>query len=138
MNLLLTSAGISNTSIHDVPVGRLGKPIVAVPQRHWTDGSRSDLSAFGERVREGGAALVVDARQSLGACSLGLGKAGKAQPDFLVTVGYKWLLGPYGIGYLYVAPKWRDGMPLEQSWLTRAGSEDFTRLVDYEKWGHAL
>jgi selenocysteine lyase/cysteine desulfurase len=54
------------------------------------------------------------------------------QPDFLVAVGYKWLLGPYGLGYLYVAPKWQErGIPLEQSWLTRAGSEDFARLVDY-------
>src|SRR5262249_35730566 len=67
--------------------------------------------------------------QSLGACPLDLGRV---QPDFLVAVGYKWLLGPYGLGYLYVAPKWRQSaMPLEQSWLTRAGSEDLTRLVQY-------
>lgn len=103
--------------------------IVAVPQCHWTDGSRIDLERIGMRVREVGAALVIDASQSLGACPLDLGKV---QPDFLVAVGYKWLLGPYGLGYLYVAPKWREcGAPLEQSWLTRAGSEDFARLVDY-------
>jgi selenocysteine lyase/cysteine desulfurase len=103
--------------------------IVAAPQSHWTDGSKVDLERIGKRVREVGAALVIDASQSLGACPLDLGKV---QPDFLVAVGYKWLLGPYGLGYLYVAPKWREsGMPLEQSWLTRAGSEDFARLVDY-------
>ena len=102
--------------------------IVAVPQCHWTDGSKIDLERIGERVREIGAALVIDASQSLGACPLDIGKV---QPDFLVAVCYKWLLGPYGLGYLYVAPKWRDGTPLEQSWLTRAGSEDFSRLVDY-------
>jgi selenocysteine lyase/cysteine desulfurase len=73
--------------------------------------------------------LVIDASQSLGASSLDLGRV---QPDFLVSVGYKWLLGPYGLGYLYVAPKWRESaVPIEQSWLTRAGSEDFTRLVEY-------
>jgi len=102
--------------------------IVALPQCHWTDGSKIDLERIGERDRERGAALVIDASQSLGACPLDVGKV---QPDFLVSVGYKWLLGPYGLGYLYVAPKWRDGIPLEQSWLTRAGSEDFARLVDY-------
>ena len=102
--------------------------IVAVPQCHWTDGSKIDLERIGARAREVGAALVIDASQSLGACPLDVGKV---QPDFLVAVGYKWLLGPYGLGYLYVAPKWRSGMPLEQSWLTRAGSEDFARLVDY-------
>jgi selenocysteine lyase/cysteine desulfurase len=103
--------------------------IVAAPQCHWTDGSKVDLERIGERVRKVGAALVIDASQSLGACPLDLAKV---QPDFLVAVGYKWLLGPYGLGYLYAAPKWREsGMPLEQSWLTRAGSEDFARLVDY-------
>jgi len=103
--------------------------IVAVPQCHWTDGSKIDLERIGERVRRIGAALVIDASQSLGACPLDLARV---QPDFLVAVGYKWLLGPYGLGYLYVAPKWREvGVPLEQSWLTRAGSEDFTRLVEY-------
>jgi selenocysteine lyase/cysteine desulfurase len=103
--------------------------IVAGPQCHWTDGSKVDLERVGERVREVGAALVVDASQSLGACPLDLSRV---QPDFLVAVGYKWLLGPYGLGYLYVAPKWQQsGVPLEQSWLTRAGSEDFTRLVEY-------
>jgi selenocysteine lyase/cysteine desulfurase len=103
--------------------------IVAVPQCHWTDGSKVDLERIGERLRKVGASLVIDASQSLGACPLDLARV---QPDFLVAVGYKWLLGPYGLGYLYVAPKWREsGIPLEQSWLTRAASEDFARLVDY-------
>jgi len=103
--------------------------IVAAPQCHWTDGSRVDLERVAARARAVGAALVVDASQSLGACALNLARV---QPDFLVAVGYKWLLGPYGLGYLYVAPKWRrTGMPLEQSWLTRSGSENFARLVDH-------
>ena len=103
--------------------------VVAAPQSHWTDGSRIDLERIGARVRSVGACLVIDASQSLGACSLDLSRV---QPDFLVAVGYEWLLGIYGLGYLYVAPKWRDsGTPLEQSWLTRAGSEDFARLVEY-------
>ena len=103
--------------------------IVAVPHCHWTDGSKVDLEAVGENTRGVGAALVIDASQSLGASVLDLERV---KPDFLTAVGYKWLLGPYGLGYLYVAPKWREsGVPLEQSWLTRAGSEDFSRLVDY-------
>jgi selenocysteine lyase/cysteine desulfurase len=102
--------------------------IVAVPQCHWTDGSMIDLERVASRVRAVGAALVIDASQSVGACRLDLRRV---QPDFLVTVGYKWLLGPYGLAYLYVAPRWQSAIPLEQSWLTRAGSEDFTRLVEY-------
>jgi selenocysteine lyase/cysteine desulfurase len=103
--------------------------IVSVPQCHWTDGSKVDLDRIGERVRKVGAALVVDASQSLGACDFDVQRV---QPDFVVAVGYKWLLGPYGLGYLYVAPKWRhSGIPLERSWLSRAGCDDFTRLTDY-------
>lgn len=103
--------------------------IVAVPHCHWTDGSKVDLEQVGERMRAVGAGLVIDASQSRGASILDLERV---KPDFLTAVGYKWLLGPYGLGYLYVAPKWREsGTPFEQSWLTRAGSEDFARLVDY-------
>jgi len=103
--------------------------IVSVPQCHWTDGSKVDLELVGERTREVGAAIVIDASQSLGASVLNLDRI---QPDFLTAVGYKWLLGPYGLGYLYVAPRWREsGVPIEQSWMTRAGSDDFSGLVDY-------
>jgi selenocysteine lyase/cysteine desulfurase len=103
--------------------------VVAVPNCHWTDGTLVDLVRVSARARSVGAALVVDASQSLGACPIDVAAI---QPDFLVSVGYKWLLGPFGLGYLYVAERWRSaGVPLEQSWLTRAGSEDFSRLVDY-------
>ena len=103
--------------------------VVAVPNCHWTDGALVDLVAVGARTRSVAAALVVDASQSFGAYPLDVAAV---QPDFLVSVGYKWQLGPYGLGYLYVGPKWREiGRPLESSWLTRAGAEDFAALVDY-------
>ncbi len=103
--------------------------IAALPNCHWTDGGLVDLVAVGKMVREVGAALVVDASQSLGALPLDVGDV---QPDFLCTVGYKWMLGPYSYSYLYVGPERRGGEPIEQGWITRKGSEDFTRLVDYE------
>jgi selenocysteine lyase/cysteine desulfurase len=53
------------------------------------------------------------------------------QPDFLVTAAYKWLLGPYSLGFLYAAPHRREGRPLEWNWITRANSEDFAGLVNY-------
>ncbi len=103
--------------------------VVAVPHCHWTDGSLIDLVRVGERARQVGAALVVDATQSLGAHPLDVATV---QPDFLVAAGYKWLLGPYSLGYLYAAPQWREqGVPLEYGWVHKAGSENFARLVDY-------
>ena len=102
--------------------------LVAVPHCHWTDGGLVDLVRVGQRVREVGAALAVDATQSLGALPLSVAEV---KPDFLVAAGYKWLMGPYSQGYLYVAPRFREGQPIEHNWLMRGGSEDFARLVDY-------
>jgi selenocysteine lyase/cysteine desulfurase len=48
-----------------------------------------------------------------------------------VSAGYKWLLCPYGVGLMYVAPAWRDARPLEETWLARVNAADFTALVDY-------
>ena len=102
--------------------------IVSVPNVHWTDGALLDLAAIAERTRELGAALVIDGSQSVGAMPTDVDAL---RPDFLVTVGYKWLLGPFGVGYLYVAERHREGEPLEENWINRAGSEDFAALVDY-------
>jgi selenocysteine lyase/cysteine desulfurase len=103
--------------------------VVAVLATHWTDGGSVDLAAIGTRAREAGAALVVDASQAMGAVPLDLAAI---QPDYLVTVGYKWLLGPFALGYLYVAEQHRDGVPLEENWISRHGSQDFGALVDYQ------
>jgi selenocysteine lyase/cysteine desulfurase len=104
--------------------------VVAVMAVHWTDGAMVDLAAVGARARQVGAALVVDASQALGAVPLDLEAA---RPDFLVSVGYKWLLGPFALGYLYVAEGHRDGVPLEENWISRRGAEDFAALVDYQE-----
>jgi selenocysteine lyase/cysteine desulfurase len=102
--------------------------IVAIPNCHWTDGSIVDLQRVGVRTRAVGAALVVDATQSLGAYPLNVTDV---QPDFLVSAAYKWLLGPYSLGFLYVAPRHRQGTPIEFPWINREGSEDFAQLVNY-------
>jgi selenocysteine lyase/cysteine desulfurase len=102
--------------------------IVWLPNVHWTNGALIDLVAVCERIHELGAALVLDVSQSAGAMPIDLVKL---RPDFLVAVGYKWLLGPMSIGYLYVDERHRDGEPIEHNWISRAGSENFARLVDY-------
>jgi len=96
---------------------------------HWTDGGALDLAAIAAKARAAGAALVVDASQAVGAMPLDLDAI---RPDYLVTVGYKWLLGPFALGYLYVAERHREGVPLEENWISRLGSEDFSALVDYQ------
>jgi selenocysteine lyase/cysteine desulfurase len=102
--------------------------VVAVPTVHWTDGTRFDLEAVGARCREVGAALVVDGTQSVGAVPFDVTRV---RPDALVVAGYKWLLGPYSLALTWLGPRFDSGVPLEETWIARAGSEDFQHLVDY-------
>lgn len=102
--------------------------IAALPHNHWTDGARLDLEAIGAKLRAQGAKLVLDVTQSLGAMPLDLEKV---KPDFMIAAAYKWLLGPYSLGFIYVAPEHQGGDPLEYNWLNREGSENFAGLVEY-------
>ena len=104
--------------------------IVAVPHCHWTDGGLIDLEAVAAACRCVGAALCVDATQSVGALPLDVGSI---DPDFVAVAGYKWLLGPYSLGFLYVAPRRQGGRPIEHNWIARKDSEDFAGLVNYSR-----
>lgn len=102
--------------------------VAALPVIHWTDGAMLDLARIGARLREVGAALALDVTQSLGVMPFSVADA---RPDFVVAPAYKWLLGPYSTGFMYVDPKWHQGEPIEHNWIARKGSEDFGGLVRY-------
>lgn len=102
--------------------------LVALPHCHWVDGTVFDLAAVRAACDRVGAHLVVDATQSLGAMPFDLAAV---RPDVLAASGHKWLLGPYGLGFCYVDERWRGGEPLEENWLNREDSEDFSRLTEY-------
>src|SRR5450755_353894 len=103
--------------------------IAALPHVQWTSGGRLDLIRIGEACRKNGTALVLDLTQSLGALPFDVNQV---QPDFAVAASYKWLLGTYSVGLLYVAPKWQGGIPLDENWIVRANSQDFSSLILYE------
>ena len=105
-----------------------GVAIAALPHVQWNSGGALDLVKIGEACRKNGAALVLDLTQSLGAFPF---DAKKVQPDFAVAAAYKWLLGPYSLGMMYVSPKWHGGKPLEENWIQRDNARDFSGLVLY-------
>jgi selenocysteine lyase/cysteine desulfurase len=90
--------------------------VVNLSAVHWTDGTLFDLAAIGRRAREVGALFVVDGSQLVGAAPFDFAAV---QPDLLVGVGYKWLLGPYQLGYAAVGERLRDAVPFEQHWGNR-------------------
>jgi len=102
--------------------------VAALPVCHWTDGALLDLPLIASHLREAGATLAVDATQSLGVMPFDVQAV---RPDFMVCATYKWLLGPYSLGFLYTAPQWQDGQPIEYNWIAREGSENFAGLTHY-------
>ncbi len=102
--------------------------LVALPQLHWTDGSLFRLKTIGERARDVGAAFVLDGTQSIGARSFDIQEL---LPDAVICAGYKWLTGPYSVGAAFYGPRYDDGVPIEDAWLSREGSEDFSGLTRY-------
>ncbi len=103
--------------------------LVAVEPAHWTDGTLFDLERLGQRCRAVGAVFVVDGTQTVGAMPLDMQRV---QADALVVHSYKSMLCNYGLGFAVLGERFLQGSPLEESWLMRAGSENFARLVDYE------
>lgn len=105
-----------------------GVKLVSMAHVHWADGTKFDLQAIRKRTKEVGAYLVIDGTQSVGALPLDIGKI---PVDALICGGYKWLLGPYSIGIAYFGDALLDGVPVEESWMNRLGSENFAALVNY-------
>jgi len=54
------------------------------------------------------------------------------QADAVICAGYKWLLGPYSLGLAYYGDYFNAGKPIEESWINRQFSEDFSSLVNYQ------
>ena len=100
-------------------IERPGAPPVALASIscvHWSDGGAVDLAAVRAALRRAGGALLVDATHAAGVMPLDVAEL---DPDFLVFPTYKWVLGPYGRAFLYVAKRRQDGEPLEQTGAAR-------------------
>lgn len=72
-------------------------------------GRRHDLVALAALAHRHGAVLIVDAAQSTGIVPIDVGREGV---DILVTTAMKWLMGPPGIGFLYLAPSILEKAPV--------------------------
>ena len=102
----------------------------------WTDGCVVDMDRVVPALRAQGAAPLIDATHGTGVLELDVGKL---DPDFVVFPTYKWLLGPYGRAFLYVAKRHQDAIPLEQTSAGRRGvnSESHTYFKDLDYVGNA-
>jgi selenocysteine lyase/cysteine desulfurase len=89
------------------PVG-----LASISSVHWSDGGLIDLDKIAAALRRQGALLLIDATQSAGVLAMDVKRL---DPDFVLFPTYKWLLGPYGRAFAYIARRHQDGVPLEQT-----------------------
>jgi selenocysteine lyase/cysteine desulfurase len=96
-------------------IDRPGAPpvgLASISSVHWSDGGLIDIEAVGAALRRQGALFLIDATQSAGVLSVDVKRL---DPDFVLFPTYKWLLGPYGRAFMYIAKRHQGGIPLEQT-----------------------
>ena len=86
--------------------------LVSISSVHWSDGGALDMPRVAQAAKEKGAAPLVDATHDAGVRRIDVKTL---DPDFLIFPTYKWVLGPYGRAFMYVAKRHQHGVPLEQT-----------------------
>lgn len=122
--------GVADTETVLAALQQPGVRALAVSWVGFATGAMLDLAALGAACRERGIYFVVDAIQGLGAVTLDLARV---HVDILAAGAQKWLLSPWGAGFVYVRKALvRQLEPHDVSWLDVRDSDDFTRLLDYD------
>lgn len=103
---------------------------VALSWVGFESGAKVDLVRIGRACRERGVFFVVDAIQGLGAATLDV----HAAPiDILACGAQKWLLGPWGTGFVYVRQALVTALePQEVGWMAPRGTDDFSKMLEYD------
>src|ERR1700733_7999081 len=103
-----TSAGVGAI---ERPGG--GRPALAsVSSVHWSDGGLIDVVKVGAALKRQGALFLIDATHAVGVLAMDVKSL---DPDFVIFPTYKWLIGPYGRAFIYMAKRHQNGIPLEQT-----------------------
>jgi cysteine desulfurase/selenocysteine lyase len=116
----------------DYLVERLHDPrvrVLAVSFVQFSNGYRADLDRLGAACRANGTFLVVDGIQGVGNSELDVHET---PVDILACGGQKWLLSPWGSGFVYVRRELVPALePAVTGWMAFEGTDDFSRLTDY-------
>jgi selenocysteine lyase/cysteine desulfurase len=113
-------------------IDRPGAPpvgLASISSVHWSDGGLIDVEKVGAALRRQGAVFLIDATHGVGVLAMDVKSL---DPDFVIFPTYKWLLGPYGRAFIYIARRHQDGIPLEQTAFGRRDvrSENAVYLAD--------
>jgi len=96
--------------------------VVCLSWVHSFSGWTLEIDKIAALCREAGARLVVNVSQALGARPFDVRRSGI---DALVCAGWKWLCGPYGVGFGWLRPEFRRELqPTQRYWLSQQSADD--------------
>jgi cysteine desulfurase/selenocysteine lyase len=103
----------------------------------FATGFRQDLVSMGRLCRERELIFVVDATQGMGVFPIDVVASGI---DFLVFSGYKWAQAGYGVGGLYIAPRFlhTSSFPVAGWWSVRDPEAVINDRLDLKQTAAAL
>jgi selenocysteine lyase/cysteine desulfurase len=103
--------------------------VLAVSFVQFSNGFRADLKKLSAAARANGTVLVVDGIQGVGNSVLDVRET---PVDILACGGQKWLLSPWGSGFVYVRKELIPTIePAMIGWMAFEGTDDFSRLTEY-------
>ncbi len=121
----------------DAIIAALDLPRVRALAVSWVSfetGKRLDLARLGKACRERGIYFVVDGIQGVGATPIDVRAC---HVDILACGAQKWLLSPWGTGFLYVRRELVTQLePADIGWMSGPASADFSRFLDYDLTFH--
>src|SRR6516165_3098388 len=104
--------------------------VVSASLVRFDNGARLDAARLARACEKFGAALVLDLSQCAGAMALDVRHLGATMA---VASGYKWLLGPYGCGFFWIASEWIERLPLGAVYfMALEGARDFQAMGSVE------
>ena len=140
---------LEERGVHIERIGRPGAPLTAGdvakalesggPVRalslaavHYPTGDVHPVAEIADLLHARDALLVLDGSQAAGAIAIDWRGSGV---DAMAVSGYKWLLGPYGTGILWVRGEVRDQLAnVNGNWLAVDGARNLARLmVEYPR-----
>ncbi len=112
---------------------RMAEPrvrVLAVSLTQFANGYTVDLAGLSRVARMTNTYLVVDAIQAVGQLPVDVRRI---PVDLLACGGQKWLLSPWGSGFVYVRRDLIPSLPpADVGWLAFEGTDDLSRLTRYD------
>jgi cysteine desulfurase/selenocysteine lyase len=98
---------------------------ISVSAVSFVDGFRCDLPRIGQFCEDKDIFFVVDAIQALGAVDVDVREC---RIDVLSADSHKWLLGPQGVGFVYISTRTLDRLKVSNmGWMSMLDETDYSR-----------